>query len=115
MNFNEYQDRASGFAIYPGHDSEESNVSGLLYLTLGLCGEAGEVAEKVKKIMRDEGGILTHSNTHALMLECSDVLWYISELVNKLGYNLDQVADKNLEKLENRKENGKLGGSGDNR
>ena len=79
-------------------------------LALGLCGETGEVAEKVKKQVRD--GVF---NRHEVAKELGDVLWYLSNLANDIGYNLDEIADMNIEKLTSRKNRDKIKGSGDNR
>ena len=103
MNFKEYQLKAVSFAIYPATHK-------VLYPTLGLCGEAGEVAEKVKKQIRD--GVF---HRHEVAKELGDVLWYLANICNDIGYSLEEVADLNLEKLSSRKERGVLKGSGDNR
>ena len=103
MNFNEYQSQASKTAIYP----EQYKI---VYPALGLSGESGEVAEKVKKFIRD--GKLDKS---LLMKELGDVLWYISALSSDLGFSLEEVAQSNLDKLNSRLERGTLQGSGDNR
>jgi NTP pyrophosphatase (non-canonical NTP hydrolase) len=102
MNFNEYQKLARSTAIYP----EEYKV---IYPALGLCGEAGEVAEKVKKNIRDGKSL------DGVGLELGDVLWYISALADDLGVTLEEVAQANVEKLTSRKERNMIGGSGDNR
>ena len=103
MNFKEYQRKAVSFAIYPATHK-------VLYPTLGLCGEAGEVAEKVKKQIRD--GVF---HRHEVAKELGDVLWYLTMVCNDIGYSLDEVATLNLEKLWSRKKRGALKGSGDNR
>ena len=103
MNFKEYQKKAVSFAVYPAAYK-------VLYPTLGLCGEAGEVAEKVKKQVRDN----TFSR-HETAKELGDVLWYLANLANDLGYSLTEIAENNIEKLESRKERGVIQGSGDNR
>tara|TARA_R110002096_G_scaffold104581_1_gene230369 strand:- start:295 stop:606 length:312 start_codon:yes stop_codon:yes gene_type:complete len=103
MNFKEYQRKAVSFAIYPATHK-------VLYPTLGLCGEAGEVAEKVKKQIRD--GVF---HRHEVAKELGDVLWYLANICNDIGYSLEEVADLNLEKLSSRKKRGALKGSGDNR
>lgn len=108
MNFNEYQRAAIGFAKYPP-------TRGLIYTVLGLNGEAGEVAEKVKKIIRDKDGEITPVDAHAITRELGDVLWYVANLANELGYSLEQVAEDNLYKLTERLRSGTIGGSGDDR
>lgn len=108
MNLNEYQDKALVTAVYPEHMK-------ILYPTLGLCGEAGEVAEKVKKVIRDNGGEFKLSKKEEIKFEIGDCLWYISVLANDLGFTLQEVAEANIEKLESRKQRGVISGSGDNR
>jgi NTP pyrophosphatase (non-canonical NTP hydrolase) len=103
IGFREYQRKAVSFAIYPATHK-------VLYPALGLCGETGEVAEKVKKQVRD--GVF---NRHEVAKELGDVLWYLANLANDIGYNLDEVADINIEKLTSRKDRDKIKGSGDNR
>ena len=109
MNLNDYQYRASKTAIYPklGHT--------VVYPALGLAGEAGEVAEKVKKMCRDDGCVMSEETRKAIALENADCLWYIAAIATELGYTLSEIAEMNLEKLESRKSRGALGGSGDNR
>ena len=102
MTFDEYQKFARSTAIYP----EEYKV---IYPALGLCGEAGEVAEKVKKNIRDGKSL------DGVGLELGDVLWYISALADDLGVTLEEVAQANVDKLTSRKKRNMIGGSGDNR
>ena len=102
MTFDEYQEFARLTAIYP----EDVKV---VYPTLGLCGEAGEVAEKIKKHMRDGISLV------GVGLELGDVLWYISALADDLDITLEEIAQANVDKLASRMERGKLGGSGDER
>lgn len=104
MKFDEYQEAALATAFYP---------RGLTYPALKLCGEAGEVAEKIGKYFRD-GGDMTDLRA-GLLKELGDVLWYISALSNELGFNLSEVAEANIEKLKGRAVRGTLGGSGDDR
>lgn len=106
MNINEYQKQASKTAIYKDK---------IVYATLGLAGEAGEVANKVKKILRDNSGELQENVRQDLISELGDVLWYIAALATDLNIDLSEVAIKNIEKLNNRKNRGVIGGSGDNR
>ena len=105
----EYQQRSRATAVYPGAGDN------LLYPTLGLCGEAGEVAEKVKKMVRDDGGVLTAQRREALAKELGDVLWYVAQLATEAGLDLDTIAAANLEKLLSRQQRGVLQGSGDER
>ncbi len=109
MTLNEYQQAAQKTAIYPGKGEN------LYYPALGLAGEAGEVADKIKKIMRDKGGIISLMDKHDIALELGDVLWYVSEIAFEIGVPLEEVAIGNIHKLESRQDRGVLGGSGDNR
>jgi NTP pyrophosphatase (non-canonical NTP hydrolase) len=109
MNFNDYQSQSRKTAKYPaiGHP--------VIYPTLGLTNEAGEVAGKVKKIFRDKGGVIGEAEREALKGELGDVLWYLAQVCTELDLSLDDVAGHNLEKLFSRLERGKIGGDGDNR
>lgn len=109
MNFNEYDERARKTAVYPNIGNN------YIYPVLGLCGEAGEVSEKIKKIIRDFGGVMSNEQKEEIKKELGDVLWYVSAISRELGFSMEEVADKNLEKLGKRAEEGKLHGKGDNR
>jgi NTP pyrophosphatase (non-canonical NTP hydrolase) len=109
MELADYQQRSRATAIYPNAGSD------LLYPTLGLCGEAGEVAEKVKKMLRDDAGVLTEARRAALGAELGDVLWYLAQVATEAGLALDDLAAENLAKLASRSCRGALGGSGDDR
>ncbi len=87
----------------------------IVYPTLGLVNEAGEVAGKIKKIFRDKEGRITDEDREALKYELGDVLWYLSQICTELDLTLEQVAEANLEKLFSRMERGQIRGSGDNR
>ena len=106
MNINEYQKQASKTAIYKDK---------IVYATLGLAGEAGEIANKVKKILRDNSGEIQEEVRQNLISELGDVLWYVAALATDLRAELSEVANKNIEKLNSRKNRGTIGGSGDNR
>lgn len=108
MTLNEYQEHALETAIYPAE-------SRIIYPTLGLTGEAGEVADKVKKIIRDNHKEFTPEKKAEIMKEIGDVLWYCATLSHDLGYTLDEVAQTNVDKLRSRMERQKITGSGDNR
>ena len=86
-----------------------------IYPVLGLCGESGEIAEKIKKVIRDEGGVASDLKKEEIKKELGDVLWYISQIATELGLSLDAVAKANIEKLQSRLERNKISGSGDNR
>lgn len=105
-NLNDYQKEALSFAVYP---------EGIIYPVLGLTGEAGEVAEKVKKILRDKNGVVSDTDKQEIAKEVGDVFWYVSVLAKELGMTLNEIAELNIQKLTSRKERGKLGGSGDSR
>ena len=109
MELNDYQRESRKTALYPDVGSN------VIYPTLGLVGEAGEVADKVKKILRDKKGVFDKNSKDAIKFELGDVLWYISQLSSELGYKLEEVASANLQKLNSRKSRGKIQGSGDNR
>ena len=87
----------------------------IIYPALSLTGEAGEVADKVKKVIRDNGTMFDDARKEELAKELGDVLWYVATLSNDIGYPLEEIARMNNEKLSSRKERGVLGGSGDNR
>lgn len=85
----------------------------IVYPTLGLANEAGEVAGKVKKIFRDQQGQISDADREALALELGDVLWYLSEICTRLGIRLEDVAARNIAKLADRESRGVLSGEGD--
>jgi len=109
MDLNSYQTSALQTAIYPNMGSN------FTYPALGLVGEAGEVADKLKKVIRDNDGVLTDQVRDAVAKEIGDVLWYVSVLAYELDYDLNTIAQNNLDKLASRQERGVLAGSGDNR
>ena len=86
-----------------------------VYKVLGLTGEAGEVAEKFKKILRDKGGQMDEADRQEILKELGDVLWYLVTLARYLDSNLTEVANINMKKLTSRKVRGREKGSGDNR
>ncbi len=87
----------------------------IVYPTLGLANEAGEVAGKIKKIFRDRDGKITEEDRQALKYELGDVLWYLTQICTELGLTLEAVAQTNLEKLFSRLERGQIQGEGDHR
>ncbi len=108
MKVNEYQAAALTTAVYP----EDKRI---IYPALGMCGEAGEVADKVKKVIRDNAQNFTADKKLEIAKEIGDVLWYCAVLSHDIGFTLEEVAQMNIDKLQSRKERGMLGGSGDNR
>lgn len=113
MQLNTYQELAKETAIY--QEKIASQDGRLSYTALGLCGEAGEYADKIKKLFRDKGGVLDEVTRIALIEELGDCLWYIALCAKELDVDLDTVAIRNHQKLNDRKERNKLHGSGDQR
>ncbi len=113
MDFNTYQVKARETAEYPDLGNN------FVYPVLGMVGEAGEVAEKIKKLMRDDGvftsSVVGDEAKLAIKKELGDVLWYVAQVAAELGIPLEDVATHNLEKLASRKARGHIQGSGDNR
>lgn len=105
---NNYQQKALRTAN-PGHKNE------LFHLVLGLVGESGEIAEKMKKLIRDQNSDESKIDTDDMKKELGDVLWYAAVLASYLGLSLEEVAEANIDKLASRQQRGVLGGSGDNR
>ena len=110
LTFEEYQQRALETAVYPGRGT----VMGLAYAGLGL-GEAGEAQNKIKKVLRDDAGIITEEKRQAIAKEIGGNLWYCAAVAAELGMSLSDIARINLDELAGRKIRGTLGGSGDNR
>lgn len=108
---NRYQENAILTAIYPGLGT----IQGLIYVTLKLNGEAGEVAEDVGKAIRDDRAKITEDRRLKLAKELGDVLWYVAAVSKELGFDLEQIALMNLTKLAERREKGTLQGSGSDR
>jgi NTP pyrophosphatase (non-canonical NTP hydrolase) len=111
LTFDEYQAETKSTAIYPGQGA----TAGLSYAALGACGEAGEFAEHVKKIMRDDNFCLTPERRTLMIKEIGDELWYIAAKCNELEVSLGDVAEQNLAKLRDRAQRGTIQGSGDTR
>jgi NTP pyrophosphatase (non-canonical NTP hydrolase) len=117
LDFNEYQEKAHFTADYPegcvgGFNAVHTNY---LYPALGLAAEAGEVADKYAKAIRDYKGAINDERKTAIVKELGDVMWFVAELATCLGVKLEDVAQKNLDKLASRKERGVIHGSGDDR
>jgi len=109
MTFKEYQKLSRETAIYPDLNKN------FIYPTLGLAGETGEVVENIKKIVRDKNKLIDKKTKSELSKELGDVLWYLSQLAAELNISLDEIAVKNIEKLQSRKKRGALHGKGNNR
>ena len=109
MDINHYQHGARATASYPNVGQNP------IYPTLGLTGEAGEVADKVKKVLRDQQGVFDLDTRQAIKLELGDVLWYVAQLASELGFDLEDVAQANLDKLASRASRGQISESGDQR
>lgn len=108
MTLDEYQKKALSTNINPG-------VHLFFDRMFGLLGEAGEMADKAKKWIRDDKADWNSLDKASLMHELGDVLWYVATLADTLGYSLEEVAQYNVDKLAKRYEAGKISGSGDNR
>lgn len=108
-DFDTYQTLSRATAIYPNQDNN------IYYPAMGLVGEAGEVINKVKKVMRDDADVLTDEKREQIAQEIGDVLWYSAQLATELGMNLSEIASHNLKHLYDRKARGVNTGSGDNR
>jgi len=113
MNFKTYEKAAwSTFKL-------DKSPMQIPYLALGIAGEAGEVADKIKKLIRDNGNgempAIPEDKRQAIKLELGDVLWYVSCLGRAIGFELEEIADANIEKLASRQNRGVIGGSGDMR
>jgi NTP pyrophosphatase (non-canonical NTP hydrolase) len=109
MDFNSYQTSALATAVYPNQGAN------FVYPALGLVGEAGEVADKLKKVIRDNDGILTDEVRDKVAGEIGDTLWYVAIIAYEMDYTLEDIAKMNLAKLASRAERGVISGSGDNR
>ena len=108
MTFDEYQKATAETAIYPQRLR-------IVYPLIGLDGETGEVAEKVKKTIRDNDGIFNEDEKREIAKELGDVLWYLAAIARDMGYRLDDIAQINLDKIALRNERNKIHGHGDNR
>jgi NTP pyrophosphatase (non-canonical NTP hydrolase) len=108
MKLSEFQEQAVVTAVYGAGMA-------VWYPALGLAGEAGEVSNKVKKIFRDDNGVITEEKRQALKGELGDCLWYLAGLARDLGLSLEEAAIENIAKLKARLAKGTIHGSGDNR
>lgn len=115
MKLNEYQKLAVAFDLMSREEKMHASSPSYVAKVLGLAGEAGEVAEKYKKIIRDKNGKVSEADAAEIIKELGDVLWYVSAISSYLGADLQTVAETNLAKLGSRKTRGSQRGSGDNR
>jgi NTP pyrophosphatase (non-canonical NTP hydrolase) len=111
MQANDFQKATSRTAVYPRKTVEEA----VNYVILGLGNEAGECQGKWKKCIRDNGGVLTEEIKEQILSEGQDVLWYLARLAEELGTTLEDMMQKNHDKLEDRLARNVIKGSGDNR
>jgi NTP pyrophosphatase (non-canonical NTP hydrolase) len=109
VKFSDYQAAARQTAVYPNRGNN------FVYPALGLAGESGEVAEKIKKVIRDKNNVIDEDTRQALKKELGDVFWYIAALCDEVGLDMEDVAASNIKKLLDRQERNVLHGSGDNR
>lgn len=114
MRFDDYQKRALKTDKYP-KSRKKRHAEAILYSVLGLTGEAGEAAEKLKKLYRDKQGHIDEESFRLIALELGDVLWYVAHAASRLGIPLSTVARMNIEKLASRHRRGTIRGSGDTR
>ena len=110
---NEYQEKAKQYDLF--RQTEDYKSPAFLEKVLGLVGEAGETADKIKKIIRDKDGEISDKDRAEIVKELGDVLWYVANIARYLGVSLEEVAQMNLEKLESRKQRNLLSGEGDHR
>jgi NTP pyrophosphatase (non-canonical NTP hydrolase) len=125
QKLDEYQDATLRYDTFPGYYDGTAKYSkdgimiateqGLIEKILGLPGEAGEAADKFKKIIRDKGGVISLSDREEIVKELGDVMWYVSTIAAYLGVPLSEVANGNISKLESRLKRNKIHGEGDNR
>lgn len=109
MDFNEYQKKAIEAAGYPTIGAK------FVYPALGLAGESGEVLEKIKKIFRNDDGVITDECRLSIKKELGDVLWYLAMLAHEFDFSFEDVAQLNLKKLASRLERGVVNSDGDDR
>ena len=113
MRFDEYQEKAAKYDFFEVTDSLSE--VGFIEKVLGLTGEAGEAADKIKKILRDKDGVVSDEDRGLVVKELGDVLWYVASIARYLNVPLSDVASGNIEKLESRLQRDKLHGEGDER
>lgn len=113
MEFSEYQEWAKKYDLFK--PTGNYNTVSFIEKVLGLTGEAGETADKIKKILRDKEGEISEGDKKEIVKELGDVLWYVTAIATYLGVDLEEVAEENIKKLESRRQRNLLHGEGDNR
>ena len=113
MEFNEYQERAAKYDL--AQATADLKAPGFVEKVLGLVGEAGETADKIKKLIRDKDGVISDEDRELVVKELGDTLWYIASVARYLDVSLSDVAEGNLEKLESRWQRNLIHGAGDER
>ena len=115
MQISDYSNQAISTDTFDDTKPKDPGSHAFISKVLGLTGEAGEVAEKMKKILRDNGGVMNDADKREIAKELGDILWYINSTARYLGFSLEEVAQMNLDKVLSRKARGVSHGSGDNR
>lgn len=113
MNLNDYSQKAIA-TLTDNYDHGDISAQ-MMGQVLGLAGESGEVLEKFKKLLRDKSGVISEEDKVEIVKELGDILWYVNAVSHLLGYELEDVAKANIDKLASRKERSQIHGSGDNR
>ena len=113
MEFDEYQSRAAKYDL--SETTADLKAVGFIEKVLGLVGEAGETADKIKKILRDKDGVVSDDDRGLIVKELGDILWYVASIARYLNVSLSEVASGNIDKLESRWQRNELHGEGDER
>lgn len=113
MNFDEYQRKAAKYDLSKA--TTDLKATGFIEKVLGLVGEAGETADKIKKILRDKDGVVSEEDEELIVKELGDTLWYIAGIARYLEVPFSKVASENIEKLESRYQRNRIHGEGDKR
>ena len=113
MNFDEYQKKAKKYDL--SEETSDLKAVGFIEKVLGLVGEAGETADKIKKILRDKDGKIADDDRDLIVKELGDTLWYVASIARYLDVSLSEVAEGNIEKLESRYQRNRIHGEGDKR
>lgn len=113
VGFKEFAELCEGTDL--GTSAQDNLTPGWMYYVLGIGGETGELLEKIKKLFRDDKGVLSEERKKAVVLEMGDIMWYMARLCDQLDIPFSDVPRMNIEKLYSRKDRDKLHGDGDNR